>query len=86
MAAGHAILVVTLALLVGLGGREMGGELAAGRHLSRIVAVGDRVEVDGIVGRIVALHPASVEIDLDGASLHVANTRLTRGDLRVHHD
>ena len=74
------------ALLVGLGGREMGGELAAGRHLSRIVAEGDRVEVDGIVGRIVALHPASVEIELDGASLHVANTRLTRGDLRVHHD
>lgn len=74
------------ALLVGLGGREMGGELAAGRHLSRIVAVGDRVEVDGIAGRIVALHPASVEIELDGASVHMANTRLTRGDLRVHHD
>ena len=74
------------ALLVGLGGREMGGELAAGRQLSRIVSVGDRVEVDGIAGRIVALHPASVEIELDGASLHVANTRLTRGDLRVHHD
>ena len=74
------------ALLVGLGGREMGGELAAGRHLSRLVGVGDRIEVDGIAGRIVALHPASVEIEVDGASLHVANTRLTRSDLRVSHD
>jgi hypothetical protein len=74
------------ALLVGLGGREMGGELAAGRHLSRLVRVGDDIEIDGIEGRIVALHPASVEIELDGASLHVANTRLTRGDLRVRHD
>ncbi|MEZ5246675.1 MAG: hypothetical protein R2707_16370 [Acidimicrobiales bacterium] len=73
------------ALLVGLGGREMGGELAAGRHLSRLVRVGDDIEIDGIVGRIVALHPASVEIELEGASLHVANTRLTRGDLRVRH-
>ena len=73
------------ALLVGLGGREMGGELAAGRHLSRLVRVGDQIEVDGAAGRIVALHPASVELDVEGVSLHLPNTRLTRGDLRVVH-
>ena len=73
------------ALLVGLGGREMGGELAAGRHLSRLVQAGDEIEVDGLAGRIVALHPASVEIEVDDGSLHVPNTRLSRGDLRVHH-
>lgn len=73
------------ALLVGLGGREMGGELAAGRHLSRLVRVGDEVAVEGIAGRIVALHPASVELDVDGESVHVPNTRLTRSDLRVRH-
>jgi hypothetical protein len=72
------------ALLVGLGGREMGGELAAGRHLSRLVGVGDTIEVDGVVGRIVALHPASVEIESDGATVHVPNTHLSRGALRVH--
>jgi hypothetical protein len=74
------------ALVVGLGGREMGTELAAGRHLARLVHIGDEIEVDGISGRIVSLHPGSVEIELDGASLHVPNTRLTRGDLRVRHD
>ena len=74
------------ALLVGFGGRELGGELAAGRYLSRLVRVGDLVTVDAIKGRIVALHPASVEIATDdGASIHVPNTRLTRGDLRIDH-
>jgi hypothetical protein len=73
------------ALLVGLGGRDIGGELAAGRYLSRLVRVGDRIEVDGITGRIVALHPASVEVTVDGGSLHLPNTRLSQGNLRVHH-
>ena len=74
------------ALLVGLGGREMGGELAAGRNLHRIVRVGDQITIDGTAGRIVAMHPASVEVALaDGSSLHLANTRLSRGDLIVHH-
>lgn len=74
------------ALLIGLGGREMGGELAAGRNLHRIVRVGDQITVDGTSGRVVAMHPASVELALpDGSSLHLANTRLSRGDLIVHH-
>lgn len=74
------------ALLVGFGGRELGGELAAGRYLSRLVREGDLVTVDAVTGRIVALHPASVEIaTADGASVHLPNTRLTQGDLRVDH-
>ena len=71
------------ALLVGLGGRELGGELAAGRHLARLVGVGDEIDVDGVAGRIVALHPGSVELDVDGDSVHVPNTRLSRSPLRV---
>ena len=76
----------SFALLVGLGGREMGGELAAGRGLHRLVRVGDQITIDGTSGRIVAMYPGSVEIALlDGSSLHLANTRLSRGDLIVHH-
>jgi hypothetical protein len=71
------------ALLVGLGGRELGGELAAGRYVGRLVRVGDQIEVDGVAGRIVALHPASVEVAVDGDSVHLCNTRLSRGELRV---
>ncbi len=74
------------ALLVGLGGRELGGELAAGRNLHRLIRVGDQITIDGTEGRVVAMHPASVVLTMvDGASLHLANTRLSRGDLIVHH-
>ncbi|MEM9203545.1 MAG: hypothetical protein AAGC53_18040 [Actinomycetota bacterium] len=74
------------ALLVGFGGREMGGELAAGRNLHRLIRIGDQVSIDDRSGRVVAMHPASVELALsDGTSLHLANTRLSRGDLIVHH-
>lgn len=74
------------ALLVGLGGQEMGGELAAGRNLQRLVRIGDQITVDGLSGRVAELHPTSIELTLrDGDSLHLANTRLSRGDLIVHH-
>ncbi len=75
------------ALIIGLGGRELGGELAAGRYLQRIVRVGDHVAVGEVEGRVVALHPASVEIGVEGgASVHIPNTSVTRRELRVDHD
>jgi hypothetical protein len=53
---------LAFALLVGLGGRELGGELAAGRYL----------------------HPASVELVVeDESSVHLANSLLTKGEMRV---
>jgi len=72
------------ALLVGLGGRTLGGELAAGRYLHRLVQVGDRVELGDISGTVVAMHPASVEIaEPDGSRVHVPNTMLTESGMRV---
>ena len=73
------------ALLVGLGGREMGGELAAGRHLARLVRVGDHIEVNGVAGVVIALHPASVEVGGDDGVIHVPNTTVARGPLKVRH-
>ena len=79
-------LAAAFALLVGLGGREMGSEIAAGRSLQRLISIGDHVAVDGVSGTVVALHPTSVEFRAsDGSSVHLANTRLTRGELRVDH-
>jgi small-conductance mechanosensitive channel len=75
---------LAFALLVGLGGRELGGELAAGRYLHRLVDIGDEIEVGSTAGRIVAMHPASVELVLeDGSSVHLANSLLTKGEMRV---
>ncbi|MGB1505713.1 MAG: mechanosensitive ion channel domain-containing protein [Acidimicrobiales bacterium] len=79
-------LAVAFALLVGLGGREMGAEIAAGRSVQRLISIGDEVVVDGLSGTVAALHPTSVELRSgDGSSVHLANTRLTRGELRVSH-
>jgi small-conductance mechanosensitive channel len=72
------------ALLIGFGGKELGGELAAGRYLHRLVAVGDEIEIDGLSGTVVALHPASVELLAPGDRVvHVPNSRLTRGALQI---
>ncbi len=74
------------ALLVGLGGQDLGGELAAGRYLHRLVRVGDMVKVGELSGRIAALHPASVEITTsDGSSVHLPNSKLTGSALTVQH-
>lgn len=73
------------ALLVGLGGRDLGAELAIGRYLHRLLQVGDDIEIDGLAGRIVTIHPASVELAVGDETVHVPNTRLFHGTLRVRH-
>lgn len=80
-------LAAAFALLVGFGGRELSGDLAAGRYLHRIVRVGDHIEFDGSSGRIAAMHPATVELDPgDGSSVHVPYSLLLRSELKVRHD
>ncbi len=72
------------ALLVGLGGRTLGGEIAAGRYLHRLVKVGDVVEIGDLVGTVEELHPASVQLVAgDGSRVHVPNTRLTSSEIRI---
>ncbi|MBO0878611.1 MAG: hypothetical protein J2P19_35070, partial [Pseudonocardia sp.] len=46
-----------LALLIGLGGRDLAREIAAGRYLRRILKPGDHVEAHSLDGRVVTLHP-----------------------------
>ncbi|MEO8695315.1 MAG: mechanosensitive ion channel domain-containing protein [Acidimicrobiales bacterium] len=68
-------LALAFALLVGFGGRDLGRELAFGRYLHRFLQVGDHLEVGEVVGQIVALHPASVEVRVeDGSSVHITNS------------
>lgn len=72
------------ALLIGLGGREVARELAAGRYLHRLVAPGDEVKNGEISGRVVSIRPATVELETDGGdTVHVPHTVLLREPLRV---
>lgn len=57
-----------VAMLVGLGGRQLANELAAGRYLRRHLRVGASIEAGAHQGTIVALHPATVEIAEDGGT------------------
>jgi small-conductance mechanosensitive channel len=80
-------LAAAAALLVGLGGRDMAAEIAAGRYLSRIVAVGDHIELDRdggtLAGRVMGLHPATLEVlTEDGAVHHISNSQVLSAGVR----
>jgi len=73
---------MALALLSVFGGRDVAAQLAAGRalrhqlHEGWTLACADDAGV-GLVGRIVEIHPTSVEVELaDGARLQVPNRQL----------
>jgi hypothetical protein len=77
-------LAAAFALLVGLGGRDLGRELVTGRYLPRVMRVGDEVEVADLQGTVVAMHPASIEVMTeDGACVHVRNTEVLSSRPRV---
>lgn len=81
-------LAAAAALLVGFGGRDVAAEVAAGRYLARVLAPGDRIEVDLAAGRVsgevAALNPATVElVEDDGAVRHLANSVVLAAGPRV---
>ncbi|MFG3690203.1 hypothetical protein [Micromonospora sp. NPDC047740] len=75
---------LAVALLIGLGGRDLAREIAAGRYLRRIVQPGDHITTGQLTGRITTLHPATTEVETDGAELlHVPHTHLLSQPIRV---
>jgi small-conductance mechanosensitive channel len=68
---------VAIALLSGLGGREVASQLAAGRALRHQLDTGRVLRTGELHGRIVAMHPTTVEIETDeGVRVHVPNRLL----------
>ena len=70
---------LALALLIGTGGREVSGEIAAGRAIARYVAVGDSVAV----GELSALQPTVVVLDTAQGSVAVRNSVLHAGPITI---
>lgn len=71
----------SLALLTGLGGRQVAGEVAAGRVWRRSLEPGDRIRARGVAGVdidgvVVDIHPTAIEVDGAGTTLFVPNTKL----------
>lgn len=72
---------LALALLIGTGGRDVSGEIAAGRAIGRYLAVGDRVTVGEISGTISAMQPTVVIVDTGSGTVAVRNSVLHDGPL-----
>ena len=79
----------SVALITGLGGRQVAGEIAAGRAWRSALRSGDRISA--IVGRpgetaggsaqrvdgvVVEVHPTAVEVNSSGTTIFVPNSRL----------
>jgi len=65
-------LMLSIALLTGLGGREVASQIAAGRALKSQLIVGGRVANEDVSGTIVQLHATTVQLQLDdGSFLHL---------------
>lgn len=76
---------LAVALLAGLGGRDLAREIAAGRYLRRIVRPGDHIVTSHVTGRITTLHPATTEVHTDTTgTLHVPHTQLLYEPIQVH--
>ncbi|QBR93304.1 mechanosensitive ion channel family protein [Nocardioides euryhalodurans] len=77
-------LATAMALLIGLGGRHVAREVAAGRYLRRILSEGDHVHTEGVNGTVVALHAATTEMEGDApGTTHVPNTVMLDGPITV---
>ncbi|MEM9613954.1 MAG: hypothetical protein AAF962_27605 [Actinomycetota bacterium] len=74
-----------LMLLVSLGGRHVASEVASTRVLRRLVNPGDRVELDGIAGTVVGVHPTAVEIVVEAGrhSVMVPSSRFVSETFRI---
>ncbi len=58
------------ALMIGLGSRDVTGEIAAGRAVRRMVAPGDHITVDEVSGTVLSIQSVAIEIEgADGALL-----------------
>ncbi len=74
-----------LMLLVSLGGRHVASEVASTRVLRRLVGPGDRIELDGIAGTVVGVHPTAVEIVVEAGrhSVMVPSSRFVSETFRI---
>ena len=79
----------SVAMLTGLGGRQVASEVAAGRYIRHLVRPGDRISFSdaggAVEGEVVRVHAATVELAGDTADwvLHVPHARLLAATLRV---
>jgi small-conductance mechanosensitive channel len=72
------------ALLLGFGARGVGGQVAAGRAVRKLIAVGDSIQLSSVSGAVVELHAVAVElVDTEGQVHLVPNEVLVHDFVRI---
>lgn len=74
---------LAMALLIGIGGRDIAAEIAAGRALAKLVSVDDSVEFDDIKGTVAELHPTVTVVETPTGLVSVKNSALQAGPLKI---
>ncbi len=74
-------LAAAVALLTGLGGRQVASEVAAGRVWRRSLEPGDKIRAQDVVGVdvegvVVDIHPTAVEVRHNDVTMFVPNSKL----------
>jgi small-conductance mechanosensitive channel len=73
-----------MALLIGIGSRDVARNIAAGRYLHRVLRIGDEVKTGDVHGTVVALHPATLELNTGiDRTIHVPNADVLAGNLEI---
>lgn len=75
----------SITIIIGHGGRQISGEIAAGRYLNAFVNLGDHVRAGEFEGRVVGVHPATLELEgSDGSHVHAPYSKLLGAGIAVH--
>lgn len=75
---------LAIALLTALGGRAVAADMAAGRAVRSHLKVGFHLSVGDVSGRIIEVHPVSVEVEsFDGDRVHIPLHCLLAGPFTV---
>ncbi len=71
----------SLTLLIGFGGRSIASEVASTKAIRRLISEGDQVELVGIRGTVVAVHPTAVEIAADDGLIELVPSSKFTGEI-----
>lgn len=74
-------IAASVAMLTGLGGRRIAGEVAAGRVWRRSLNIGDHIRAENVAGVdvdgvVIEIHPTTIEVEAGPSTLFVPNTLL----------
>jgi hypothetical protein len=74
----------SITVTIGHAGRQISGEIAAGRYLQSFVDMGDRVSAGEFDGVVVGVHPATLELERsDGRHVHAPYSKLLAAGIVV---